>query len=142
MGEVYYALPLNLGGIISKKEQPHISLRESIAEWIHLLVVTHYGECKHDETFGCEIWEHDFENISNSQKFKDEVQRAILKTLTLHEPRLSDVRLDLQIEQTEVLVHNRRIKIRIGIRVRGIIRKTNEQFLHQESFFIGPLSYF
>jgi phage baseplate assembly protein W len=142
MTDAYYTLPLNLGNIISKKEQPRISLKESISAWIHLLLVTHYGECKHDESFGCEIWEHDFENISNSQKFKEEIQRAILQTITLHEPRLSDIRLDLQIEQVEVLMQNRRIKIRIGIRIKGTIKKTNEAFQHLESFFVGPLSYF
>lgn len=142
MSEIYYALPLNLGNIINKIEQPRISLNESISAWIHLLLVTHYDECKHDETFGCEIWEHDFENIGNSQKFKEEIQRAVLKTITVHEPRLSDIRLELQIEQVEVMMQNRRIKIRIGIKVKGTIKKTNEPFVHVESFFVGPLSYY
>ena len=142
MSNIYYSLPLNLGDIISKKEQPRISLKESIEAWIHLLLVTHFGEFKNDESFGCQIWEHDFENITNSQKFKEDLQKAILQSIKTHEPRLADIRLDLQIEQVEVLLQNRRIKIRIGIRIAGIIRKTNESFVHVESFFIGPLSYF
>jgi len=142
MTNAYYALPLNLGDIIRKKEQPGISLKESISAWIHLLLVTHYGEYKHDELFGCEIWEHDFENISSPHKFKDDVQKAVLQTLSLQEPRLSDIRLDLQIEQVEIILQNRRVKIRIGIRITGTVRKTNEPFVHLESFFIGPLSYF
>lgn len=142
MSNFYYALPLNLGQVIRKKEQPRISLKDSISSWIHLLLVTRYGEFKHDDTFGCEIWEHDFENINNSQKFKEEIQKAILQSITAHEPRLSDIRLEVLIEQVEVLMQNRRIKIRIGVKIRGIIRKTNESFMHSESFFIGPLSYF
>ncbi len=142
MSNIYYSLPLNLGDIISKKEQPRISLKESIEAWIHLLLVTHFGEFKNDESFGCQIWEHDFENITNSQKFKEDLQKAILQSIKIHEPRLTDIRLDLQIEQVEVLLQNRRIKIRIGVRIAGVIRKTNESFVHIESFFIGPLSYF
>lgn len=142
MSNIYYSLPLNLGDIISKKEQPRISLKESIEAWIHLLLVTHFGEFKNDESFGCQIWEHDFENITNSQKFKEDLQKAILQSIKTHEPRLTDIRLDLQIEQVEVLLQNRRIKIRIGIRIAGVIKKTNESFVHVESFFIGPLSYF
>jgi len=142
MNEVYYSLPLNLGNIIRKKEQPRISLKESIAGWLHLLLVTRFGEFKDDDSFGCQIWEHDFENITNSQKFKEELQKAIYQSISTHEPRLTDIRLDLQIEQVEVLLQNRRIKIRIGIRISGIIKKTNESFLHVESFFVGPLSYF
>ena len=142
MSNIYYSLPLNLGDIINKKEQPRISLKESIEAWIHLLLVTHFGEFKNDESFGCQIWEHDFENITNPQKFKEDLQKAVLQSIKTHESRLADIRLDLQIEQVEVLLQNRRIKIRIGIRIEGIIRKTNESFVHVESFFIGPLSYF
>jgi phage baseplate assembly protein W len=142
MNNPYYALPIKPGDLIHKKEQPRISLTESISAWIHLLLVTHFGEFKDDESFGCQIWEHDFENINNSQKFKEEVQKSILHSITAHEPRLTDIRLDLQIEQVEVLLQNRRVKIRIGIRIRGTIMKTKEAFTHVESFFIGPLSYF
>jgi phage baseplate assembly protein W len=142
MTNAYYSMPLNLGDIIHKKEQPRIALKESISAWIHLLLVTHFGEYKNDESFGCQIWEHDFENIANSQKFKDELQKAILQSITVHEPRITDIRLDVQIEQVEVFFQNRRIKIRIGVKLMGTIRKTNESFMHTESFFIGPLSYF
>jgi phage baseplate assembly protein W len=142
MTNAYYTLPLNLGDITRKKELPRVSLKESISAWIHMLLVTHYGEFKDDETFGCQIWEHDFENISNSQKFKEEIQKSILQSITIHEPRLSNIRLEIQIEQVEVLLQNRRIKIRIGMKISATVKKTNESFLHIESFFIGPLSYF
>jgi phage baseplate assembly protein W len=142
MTNAFYSLPLNLGDITRKKELPRVSLKESISAWIHMLLVTHYGEFKDDESFGCQIWEHDFENISNSQKFKEEVQKSILQSISIHEPRLTNIRLEIQIEQVEVFVKNRRIKIRIGIRITATIKKTNESFMHIESFFIGPLSYF
>lgn len=142
MANAYYTIPLSLGDIIRKKEQPRISLKESIDAWIHLLLVTRFGEFKDDESFGCQIWEHDFETITNSQKFKDDLQKAILQSITIHEPRLTDIRIELQIEQIELMLQSRRIKIRIAIKIRGTIRKTNELFLHMESFFIGPLSYF
>jgi phage baseplate assembly protein W len=142
MSDVYYSLPLNPGEIIRKREQLKISLKESISAWIHILLVTHYGEFKGDESFGCEIWEHDFENITNAQKFKEDLQKTILQSITIHEPRLANIRSVIQIEQVEVLFQNRRIKIRVGIKVSGTIKKTNEPFSHFESFFIGPLSYF
>jgi predicted component of type VI protein secretion system len=142
MSEQYYPPPLNLGEVMRQREMPRINLRESISRWLHILFVTRYGECKHDETFGCQIWEHDFENISNIQKFKEELTRSIIASVISHEPRLADVKAEIQVEQVEYVVKNRRIKIRIGIRVRGTIRKTNEPFVHLENFFVGPLSYF
>jgi predicted component of type VI protein secretion system len=141
MNDAYYSLPINLGDIINKKEQPRLSLKESISAWIHLLLVTRFGEFKDDQSFGCQIWEHDFENITNSQKFKEELQKSIQQSLIRHEPRLTDIKLEVQIEQTEIVEQNRRIKIKIGIKVRATLKKTNEAFIHLESFYIGPLSY-
>ncbi|MFO7617573.1 MAG: GPW/gp25 family protein [Bacteroidales bacterium] len=142
MSEPYYQPPLNLGEVMRQQEMPRINLRESISRWLHILFVTRYGECKHDEAFGCQIWEHDFENITNMQKFKEELTRSIVASVAANEPRLTDVKAETQIEQVEYVLKNRRIKIRIGIRVRGTIRKTNETFVHLENFFVGPLSYF
>jgi predicted component of type VI protein secretion system len=141
MNDAYYSMPINLGDIINKKEQPRLSLKESISAWIHLLLVTRFGEFKDDQSFGCQIWEHDFENITNSQKFKEELQKSIQQSLIRHEPRLTDIKLEVQIEQTEIVEQNRRIKIKIGIKVRATLKKTNEAFIHLESFYIGPLSY-
>jgi phage baseplate assembly protein W len=138
----YYGTPLRLGDIIRKKEQTGLTLKESISSWIHLILVTHYGEFKNDENFGCQVWEYDFETITNSQKFKELVQEDIRLSVIRYEPRLTDVRADVQIEQVEVVLKNRRVKVRIGIRVKGIIRMTNEPFVHEEGFFMGPLSYY
>jgi phage baseplate assembly protein W len=142
MTESYFILPLNPGEIIRKKELPRISLKDSVSAWLHLLLVTHFGECKHDDTFGCEIWEHDFENIDHSQKFKEKIQKAVLSSIIRHEPRLSDIRLEIIIEQVEIVLQNKRVKIRISVNIKGLIKKTNEQFVHSEGFFIGPLSYY
>ena len=109
---------------------------------IHLISITHFGECKHDETFGCEIWENDFEIITNSQLFKDQLKTSILKTIKNHEPRLSLVSVNIQMEQVEYRMNNRRTKTRIELKVNGTLTKTNELFSHLEHFFIGPLSYY
>lgn len=66
----YYKIPLNLNRVVSRKEIDKCSLAESVANMIHLIGVTYFGECKFDESFGCEIWEHDFENISNTQQYR------------------------------------------------------------------------
>jgi predicted component of type VI protein secretion system len=141
MSHLYYSLPLSPGDITRKKELPHVSLRDSIAQWIHLLAVTRFGECRHDETFGCEIWEHDFENIGNSQKYKDELTRSITRTITEQEPRLNNIKVEIQIEQIEIIARQRRIKMRISMKVRGALVMTNEPFVYTENFFVGPLSY-
>ena len=137
----YYNLPLKLGDLIEKKEHKRCTLSESVAAMIHLIAISHFGECKHDESFGCEIWEHDFESITNPQLYKEQLKESIQKTIEIYEPRLSISRVEIQIEQIEQRAGNRRTKSRISIHVKGSLKKTNEQFVCTEKFFIGPLSY-
>ncbi|MCX6252201.1 MAG: GPW/gp25 family protein [Bacteroidetes bacterium] len=142
MTSEFYHIPLHLGEIPFKKESPRCTLKESVARMIHLIAITNYGEYKPDETFGCEIWEFDFENISNSQLFKEQLMKSLKGNIEKHETRLSNVRVNIQLEQVEVMVTNRRTKSRITLSVEGILSRTNEPFYHTERFFLGPLSYY
>jgi len=109
---------------------------------IHLIVISHYGACKYDESLGFELWEHDFETITNSQAYKDQLKKSLLTTIQGHEPRLSSIRLEVQLDQVEYRIKSIRTKTRIGVIVNGTIIKTNEPFSFSEQFFIGPLSYY
>ena len=142
MTSEFYYLPLHLGEIPFKKESPRCTLKESVARMIHLITITNYGEYKPDETFGCEIWEFDFENISNSQLFKEQLKKSLKDSIEKHEPRLSKVRIEIQLEQVEVMMTNRRTKSRITLSVDGVLAKTNEPFFYPERFYLGPLSYY
>lgn len=138
----YYKLPLRLGALSQKQEHPKCSLQDSVSGLIHLIAITYFGECKHDESFGCEIWEHDFENISNSQKHRERLIKSIKRTIEKQEPRLNNIAIDIQIEQIDYMMFQRRIKSKIMLKVKGKLTSTNEPFLHIDEFFIGPLSYF
>jgi phage baseplate assembly protein W len=138
----YYYFPLKPDDLIQKKEHPRITLKESISRMIHLITITRFGEYKADESLGCEIWESDFENVTNSQLFKEQVKNSLMETITAHEPRISQLKIDIQLQQVEVMVKNRRTKSRITLKVDGVLKKTNEPFSYNENFFIGPLSYY
>lgn len=138
----YYKLPLQLSKVTEKRELQKCSLYDSISDMVHLIAITCFGECKHDESFGCEIWEHDFENITNSQKYKEKLITSIKATLKKQEPRLSNINVDIQIEQIDYMLKQRRIKSRIKMKVTGKLTSTNESFLYYDEFFIGPLSYY
>lgn len=138
----YYKLPLRLSAMSQKQEHPKCSLNDSVAGMIHLIAITYFGECKHDESFGCEIWEHDFENISNSQKHREKLKNAIQQTIEKQELRLLNISIDIQIEQIDYMMLQRRIKSKITLKVQARLASTNEPFLHIDEFFIGPLSYY
>jgi hypothetical protein len=138
----YYNLPLKLNRITQKKEHDKCGLSDSVAAMVHLIAVTYFGECKHDNTFGCEIWEHDFENISNPQQHREKLINSVRQTIEKQEKRLNDIYVDIQIEQIDYLLIQRRIKSRISLLVKATLVETNEPFSHYDQFFIGPLSYF
>lgn len=138
----YFNLPLNLDAAVHKKELAKCSLYDSVTNMVHLIAITYFGECKFDETFGCEIWEHDFDNINNPQQYREELIRSIQQTIEKQEKRLTNIRVDVQLEQIDYRMYQRRIKSRITLRVNGTLAATNETFTHVDQFFIGPLSYF
>jgi len=142
MNAEYYYFPLKPADLIQKKEHPRISLKDSVSRVIHLVTITHFGEYKPDESLGCEIWDFDFDNITNYQLFKEQVKKSFIQTFEKYEPRLSQIKIDIQIQQVEIRVKNRRTKSQITLRVDGILTKTNEPYSYTENFFIGPLSYY
>jgi phage baseplate assembly protein W len=138
----YYYFPLKPVELIQKREHPRISLKDSVSRVIHLITITHFGEYKPDESLGCEIWDFDFDNITNYQLFKEQIKKSFLRTFEKYEPRLSQIKIDIQIQQVEIRVKNRRTKSQITLKVDGVLTKTNEPYSYTENFFIGPLSYY
>lgn len=137
----YYQIPFRFNQLTERQDHPKCELAESVVSMLHLITITHFGECKFDETFGCEIWEHDFENITNTQLYKEQLRKSIQQTIEVYEPRLSISRVDIQIEQVDSQIGKKRTKSRINLHVKGTLSKTNEPFSFKEQFYIGPLSY-
>lgn len=138
----YYKVPLKLDQIVKKQDVNRCSLKESVAGMIHLIATSNFGECKHDETFGCEIWNHDFENITNAQTFKENVRASMIEAIAKFEKRIEFVKVDIEFEQVLTSIRRRRVKNRVSLIVTGKLVITNEDFVFREHFFIGPLSYY
>jgi len=141
----YYQLPLQLNDLLKKNELKKCDLKLSIAQNIHLILTTHFGEYALDETYGCSVWENDFENIFSTNTWKEKISQSIKGTLSLHEQRLTNVQVKTEIGQEELTVneqsHLHSIKRRLEIRVTGNYILTNEPFSFYERLFISPLSF-
>lgn len=142
MAKDFLQIPLQAGLVIRQKELKRSTLTESVADMIHLITITHFGENKQDESFGNELWENDFETIDNIQAFKEKLAESLQIAVTQHERRLSGIKVNVGFEQVMTTVYNRRVRQRIQITIEGTLRKTNEPFTHNEVFFMGPLSYY
>lgn len=142
MAKDFLQIPLQAGLVTRQKELKRSTLTESVADMIHLITITHFGENKQDESFGNELWENDFETIDNVQAFKEKLAESLQIAVTQHERRLSGIKVNVGFEQVMTTVYNRRVRQRIQITIEGTLRKTNEPFIHNEVFFMGPLSYY
>lgn len=143
MQKNYYELPLKPSNFYSKKEHKVCNIKESIAHYVHLINTSHFGECSFDDTFGCAIWEIDFDNLKSTNKLKSLIVDSLQESLKRHEKRLSNIKVVVKIKQEEILNNDavNRIKKRIDLKVNGKVKKTNEVFSYVEYFYIGPLSY-
>ncbi|MCU0451627.1 MAG: GPW/gp25 family protein [Bernardetiaceae bacterium] len=138
--DIYYALPLRLDAIVDKRQAARCSLKDSIAQHIHLLLTSHFHENRFDSSYGCGIWEQDFELMTGLQ-WKDQTRDYIKKSIETHERRLVKINVKVELSEQEIgTKENKRIKRRVTVFVEGFTRKTNEKFTYQDQIFIAPLS--
>ncbi len=143
MSRVYHKIPLNIGDLLEKKDLPSCSLKESIAQNIYLLVTTKLGECRYDYTYGCELWDMDFELITNENKWTEKVTKSLEESLKNHEKRLYQTKVEVLIsEQTLPMTSKNvvRVKKKLDINVNGMVSETREEFYYNQSLFLSPIS--
>ncbi|MDY8138343.1 GPW/gp25 family protein [Aquimarina sp. 2201CG5-10] len=139
----YYKLPLDTLGMANNKEVDKCDIKQSIINFIHLITTSYFGECSFDETFGCSIWNVDFDNLTSTNKLRNTITESLVDSITSQEKRLKKVTVEVMIQQEEFKNRGNlnRIKKRVDINVNGIIKQTNEPFACLERFYIAPLSY-
>ncbi|AXO79595.1 hypothetical protein DZC78_04040 [Olleya aquimaris] len=143
MNNNYYKLPINAESLIKSRIHQTCGLSDSIANNIHLIATSYFGECTFDDSYGCSIWNIDFDNLKSTNKLKSLIEESLIDSLKIHEKRLTHVRVSVRIKQEELNLNEQsnRIKKRVDINVKGKIKKIDEDFSYIEHFFIGPLSY-
>lgn len=139
----YYTLPLSYERLMEQQEHPRCNLKESVAQYIHLVATTYLGECRFDVSFGCSIWDYDFVNSMTDVKLRDTLKKSLHEAISKNEKRLYDLEVSVMISQVELTGSaSRRLKKRIDVRLQAKLEKTNELFQYYEYFFLGPLSYY
>jgi phage baseplate assembly protein W len=140
----YYALPLRPDLLLKGGLHQKCSLRDSIAQHIHLIITTAFGEMQQDERFGCSIWDSDFDNLISNNKIREQIKQSVQLAITQYEERLQSVKVDVLIKEQELntVINGRHVKKRMDIQVTAVNKITSEKFTYQDSFFTGPLSYY
>jgi phage baseplate assembly protein W len=128
------------------EKRPHrlCDLKDSIRMNINLIIKTHYNENRFDQEYGCLIWNKDYSTITNIANWKDELKSHMTDSIEQNEPRLQNIKINLDMEDTEISEKFRsqplKLKKKITIQIFGIIKHLNEPFEQYEYLFFSPLS--
>src|ERR1700744_1006601 len=85
----YYELPINFSTLMqTNHDLPTCELKMSIAQNINLIITSKYNEHRFDDTYGCVIWNMDFELVLNENAWREKVNQSVMQSLKRHEKRL------------------------------------------------------
>ncbi|MBP7513602.1 MAG: GPW/gp25 family protein [Flavobacteriales bacterium] len=140
-----YGIPLDVGKFFQQRRFEMKPLHRSIAEHIHLFLITGREEFEFDREFGCEVWDNDFETQSAMIVWVDRIAESIRTRLCVYEKRLSEVEVTVDHTQAEFSTKegekvSSRLKRKLTIRLTARIASTNEAFRFEDTIFMSPFS--
>jgi len=142
MAKPYYQAPFDFKRFFEKKELRKLSLRDSISQFMSVIITTYFEEYAFDERFGSEIWETDFDLLVNANVMKERIKRSLTKQINSYEKRLSNIDLNIELMESLSSKTNKvRLKKYLYITIRGTIVKTDEPFVFTGDYYLAPLSY-
>ena len=141
-----YKFPVSMRALINKKQLDSCDQKRSIAQNLHLILTTKYGEYKLDRNFGCALWDLEFENLNINPAFRDTLSSFIKECIEQYEPRLTrvNIALDFKVEELpprEGRFERRRIKRKFEVKITGDLKLTNERFEFTHKLYLSPFSY-
>lgn len=141
----YYELPIRFDDLMKpNRDLPTCELKRSIAQNINLIVTSKYNEHRYDDSYGCEIYDLDFELIHNENAWREKINKSITNSLKKHERRLEAIEAAIEIKEEEFLnerTNIRGIRKKITIFINGTIRDTGEKFGFNTALFLSPISF-
>lgn len=142
MKDLYYKIPIDFKSLTAGQNLRRVTIEESLAQYISLIITTIFGEYKYDDAFGTIIWETDFNLLANPNQLKDMIKESVYEKVKKYEHRLTvtDVTLSVS-EYTVSYTKNIRVKKRLDIIVYGNINKTNQPYYYKSSYFLAPFSF-
>lgn len=142
MKDLYYKIPFDYKKLSNGNDVAKVTIEESLAQFISVIISTIFGEYKYDDGFGTVIWETDFNLLANPNKLKDMIRESVHEKVNQYEKRLKVTEVTLGVnENTLSYETNIRVKKRLDIIVYGVIKKTNQPYYFKSSYYLAPFSF-
>ena len=77
MNHLFYQLPIRFGPLMARQDIPTCCVGVSIAQMLYLLIHPRYGELRSDRSFGCRIWEVEFEQSLSNSDWSGELSQSL-----------------------------------------------------------------
>lgn len=129
---------------MGRTEQPTCDLGASIAQYLHLLLHTRLGELRCDPTFGCSVWDVQFDNGINFYRWEEELTRSLTSVILRYENRLSNVHVEVSFQPLQQSLHDvmkTAVRQQATITVTGIVQLTDEPFRYSTQLQLGQTAF-
>lgn len=142
MNQVFYRLPIHLGSLMAGREMPTCGVGVSIAQVLYLLLHTHYGELRSDRSFGCKIWDLEFEHTISHTRWIDDLSQSMETAIRQHERRLKNPQITVQVLPVEHRIDPlpEDYRRRVTVTVNATLRETEEPFRFSTQLHLGQLA--
>ncbi len=140
-----YKIPMNFNEFFNTRRFQQCTIQESIASYVHLLVITTYEEFEFDPEFGCDIWDYEFEHQQSTRIWVEQLGRKISEILEKYEKRLTNIQVKVLISQAE-FEHkegfniSKRLKKKLHLQLTARLSSTNESFRFEDNILLSPFS--
>ncbi|WMJ71894.1 GPW/gp25 family protein [Cytophagaceae bacterium ABcell3] len=144
MNTEYYKIPLDFNRIFENKELKKCDIGEAISQNLQLIIVSHNGEHRHNPSFGCEIWEMDFDLIMNLRTWEEKLRKSLLNAISENEKKLEHVEVEVKVSEVEkkfIKDKYAAIKRQVDIFVYAVLVETGEKYHFHTQLYLSPISY-
>lgn len=145
MSQLFYKIPTNFSDIIENtgENRKICSEKESINQYIELLLMTCPGEHRFDKNFGSKIWDMDFERVVSRIKWENEFCQYMQDSITNYEHRITNVEITASIQDAvreDPISKSVSVKKKVIVKIACRLLSTGEQCLFYNILYLGPLS--
>jgi len=94
----YYELPIDFDRLMHiNTELPTCDLKQSIAQNIYLIITSKHRENRFDESYGCKLWDLDFELVYDENMWLENIRNSVYNSVVRHETRLYDTTVEIDV---------------------------------------------
>jgi phage baseplate assembly protein W len=139
-----YKLPFDFGYFFeSKNLNKCVTVKESLNQYIQLILMTQFGSSRFDPLFGCELWDVDFQLIFSINQWKDKMQKSIHNTISTYEARLQDLQVSVDVAEEEIIIKEqstKKFRRKMTVNVQAKMTETGLPYSYQQPIYLNPIS--